>query len=106
MCRLFGLHAGRAPVSATFWLLDAPDSLAAQTHRNPDGAGIGVFAPDGSPHITKQPIAASTEFAEGPATLAYNDDTAATPSTRTAPQGSSRTATTASTRTALSASTA
>src|SRR3954453_2198225 len=26
MCRLFGLHAGAEPVSATFWLLDAPDS--------------------------------------------------------------------------------
>ena len=43
MCRLFGLHAGAADVAATFWLLDAPDSLAAQSHRNPDGAGIGVF---------------------------------------------------------------
>ena len=48
MCRLFGLHAGRADVPATFWLLDAPDSLSAQSHRNPDGAGIGVFGPDGT----------------------------------------------------------
>jgi glutamine amidotransferase len=32
MCRLFGLHAG-TPVSATFWLLDAPDSLAEQSRR-------------------------------------------------------------------------
>jgi hypothetical protein len=28
MCRLFGLHAG-TPVDAEFWLLEAPDSLAA-----------------------------------------------------------------------------
>ncbi|WP_375478578.1 class II glutamine amidotransferase [uncultured Jatrophihabitans sp.] len=65
MCRLFGLHAGAAAVSATFWLLDAPDSLAAQSHRNPDGAGIGVFDPAGRPHVDKQPIAAwdDTEFA-------------------------------------------
>jgi len=38
MCRLFGLHGGAAPVPATFWLLDAADSLSAQSHRNPDGA--------------------------------------------------------------------
>jgi predicted glutamine amidotransferase len=58
MCRLFGLHAGAEPVSATFWLLDAPDSLAAQSHDNPDGAGIGTFAPDNAVLIDKQPIAA------------------------------------------------
>ena len=29
MCRLFGLTAGTTRVRATFWLLDAPDSLAA-----------------------------------------------------------------------------
>lgn len=57
MCRLFGLHAGSA-VRATFWLLDAPDSLAAQSHRNPDGAGIGVFEPGGAPVVDKAPIAA------------------------------------------------
>ena len=57
MCRLFGLHAG-TPVRATFWLLDAPDSLAAQSHREPDGAGIGVFDQGGRPVVDKQPIAA------------------------------------------------
>jgi predicted glutamine amidotransferase len=51
MCRLFGLHAGAVPVSGTFWLLDSPDSLQTQSHRNPDGAGIGVFDPDGTPRI-------------------------------------------------------
>ncbi len=58
MCRLFGLHAGTSPVAATFWLLDAPDSLQAQSRRNPDGAGIGVFGPDAAPVVSKQPIAA------------------------------------------------
>ena len=58
MCRLFGMSAGHEPVQATFWLLGAPDSLAAQSHRNPDGTGIGYFDTDGTPHIDKQPIAA------------------------------------------------
>lgn len=58
MCRLFGLHAGRTAVTATFWLLDAPDSLAAQSHRNPDGTGLGVFDIAGHPHLCKQPMAA------------------------------------------------
>ncbi len=57
MCRLFGLHAGADPVTASFWLLDAPDSLREQSHRNPDGAGIGVFDEAGEPHLDKQPIA-------------------------------------------------
>ena len=58
MCRLFGLHAGTQDVTATFWLIDAPDSLAAQSHRNPDGAGVGTFGPGGRPEVSKQPIAA------------------------------------------------
>ena len=58
MCRPFGLHAGAAPLDATFWPLDAPDSLRAQSHLNPDGAGIGVFDPSGVPRVDKQPIAA------------------------------------------------
>ena len=65
MCRLFGLHTGMNPVSATFWLLDAPDSLREQSHREPDGAGIGVFDQQGRPVIDKQPMAAweDSEFA-------------------------------------------
>jgi glutamine amidotransferase len=65
MCRLFGLHAGRVPASATFWLLDAPDSLIEQSRRNPDGVGIGVFDSAGDAHVDKQPIAAwdDIEFA-------------------------------------------
>lgn len=58
MCRLFGLHAGRRPVRATFWLLDAPDSLEVQSLREPDGTGIGTFTPDGRPRVDKQAIAA------------------------------------------------
>ena len=43
MCRLFGLTAGTTPVHTTFWLLDAPDSLEAQSQRNADGADLGFF---------------------------------------------------------------
>ena len=43
---------------AAFWLLKAPDSLADQSHRNPDGAGIGTFELDGTPEVDKSPIAA------------------------------------------------
>lgn len=57
MCRLFGLHAGRA-VPATFWLLNAPDSLAEQSRRNPDGTGLGAFDASGAPVVLKQPMAA------------------------------------------------
>jgi predicted glutamine amidotransferase len=52
------MSAGAEPVQATFWLLDAPDSLAVQSHQNPDGTGVGYFDADGNPHIDKQPIAA------------------------------------------------
>jgi glutamine amidotransferase len=45
-------------VRATFWLLDAPDSLAAQSRREPDGVGVGVFDERGEPEVHKQPIAA------------------------------------------------
>ena len=64
MCRLFGLHHGHR-VTATFWLLDSADSLAAQSRRNPQGAGIGSFDGTGRPVVDKQPIAAwqDAEFA-------------------------------------------
>jgi predicted glutamine amidotransferase len=55
VCRLLGLTSGTVPVRATFWLLDAPDSLEAQSHRNVDGSGIGFFGPDGVPVLDKQP---------------------------------------------------
>ncbi len=63
MCRLFGLTAGAARVRATFWLLDAPDSLEVQSHRNVDGSGIGFFAPSGAPILDKQPEPAFTDEA-------------------------------------------
>jgi len=55
MCRLLGLTAGSEPVVATFWLLDAPDSLEVQSRRNADGSGIGFFDPAGAPVLDKQP---------------------------------------------------
>jgi predicted glutamine amidotransferase len=55
MCRLFGMTAGEARVRATFWLLDAPDSVEVQSHRNVDGSGIGFFDAAGAPVVDKQP---------------------------------------------------
>jgi glutamine amidotransferase len=52
------MTAGAEPVKATFWLLDAPDSLVVQSHENPDGTGVGFFDPDSGPQVEKQPIAA------------------------------------------------
>ena len=58
MCRLLGLTAGREPINASFWLLDAPDSLEVQSRRNSDGSGIGFFDPARTPVLDKQPEAA------------------------------------------------
>jgi len=55
MCRLFGLNSGHTRIRATFWLLDAPDSLEAQSRRNVDGSGVGYFDPAGVPVIDKEP---------------------------------------------------
>lgn len=65
MCRLFGMSAMPHRVHATFWLLDAADSLARQSRREPDGTGLGTFTEDGSPLVEKQPLAAyeDREFA-------------------------------------------
>jgi glutamine amidotransferase len=79
VCRLFGLTAGEERVRATFWLLDAPDSLREQSHRNVDGAGLGYFGPDGGVVLDKQPEPAfrDQEFergarqAESPAFVAH-----------------------------------
>lgn len=66
MCRLFGLSAAPRRVHATFWLLDAPDSIAQQSRREPDGTGLGTYTSDGDPLVEKQPLAAfaDREFAE------------------------------------------
>ena len=58
MCRLFGMSGGRERVRATFWLLEAPDSLAQQSRLNPDGTGIGYYRDDGTPVVDKQPLPA------------------------------------------------
>ncbi|WP_137873648.1 class II glutamine amidotransferase [Rhodococcus sp. Q] len=58
MCRLFAMSSAPARVRATFWLLDASDSLAAQSRREPDGTGLGTFTESGEPLIEKQPLAA------------------------------------------------
>ncbi len=58
MCRLFGLSAGRQRVTATFWLLDAPDNLRGQSVGNPDGTGLGTYDASGRPIVEKQPLPA------------------------------------------------
>ena len=55
MCRLFGLTAGDVRVHATYWLLDAPDSLEVESRRNVDGSGLGWFGVDGTPMVDKAP---------------------------------------------------
>ncbi len=52
------MSGGRDPLRATFWLLEAPDSLAQQSRREPDGTGLGAFTADGDPLVFKQPLAA------------------------------------------------
>ena len=66
MCRLFGMTSSPARVRATFWLLEAPDSLSAQSRSDPDGTGLGFFDADGRPVVHKSPIAAYEDraFAE------------------------------------------
>ena len=45
-------------MSATFWLLEAPDSLSDQSRREPDGTGVGFYDAGGRPVVDKQPVAA------------------------------------------------
>jgi predicted glutamine amidotransferase len=52
------MTGGHEPVRATFWLLEAPDSLAQQSRREPDGTGLGTFDADGRPVVYKRPLAA------------------------------------------------
>jgi glutamine amidotransferase len=55
-----------ARIRATFWLLEAPDSLSAQSRQDPDGTGLGFFDADGRAVVRKSPIAAYEDrvFAE------------------------------------------
>ncbi len=65
MCRLFGMSAGPERARATFWLLEAPDSISLQSRRNPDGTGLGSYDERDRAHVSKQPLAAfeDREFA-------------------------------------------
>jgi len=58
VCRLFGMSGAPRRVYATFWLIQADDSLAVQSRREPDGTGLGCFARDGSPRVDKRAVAA------------------------------------------------
>ncbi|WP_404815588.1 class II glutamine amidotransferase [Streptomyces thermolineatus] len=66
MCRLFGMSSAPRRTRATFWLLDAPDSLEYQSHRMPDGTGLGWYAAGGGAQLRKAPLAAyeDRDFAE------------------------------------------
>lgn len=55
MCRLFGMASGPERVKATFWLLDAHDSLARQSRREPDGTGLGWYDPETQPDRLRDP---------------------------------------------------
>ncbi|WP_018349247.1 class II glutamine amidotransferase [Longispora albida] len=58
MCRLFALTTGGPRVHAALWLLDAPVSLAEQSRRMPDGAGLGWFNLGDEPVRDRAPLAA------------------------------------------------
>jgi predicted glutamine amidotransferase len=65
MCRLFGMSAAPERARATFWLLQAPDSVTLQSRRDPDGTGLGWFDERLRAHVSKQPLPAydDPEFA-------------------------------------------
>jgi predicted glutamine amidotransferase len=75
MCRLFGMSAGDKRAHATFWLLGAPDSLVAQSHREPDGTGLGWFDEQGVAQVRKQAIAAYGDAAFGEEARAVESST-------------------------------
>jgi glutamine amidotransferase len=58
MCRLFALSSSPHRVHATFWLLNAEDSVITQSRRNPDGTGLGYFDERGAPVLDKEPLPA------------------------------------------------
>jgi predicted glutamine amidotransferase len=61
MCRLFAMSGGPERLAATFWLLEAPDSIVRQSYREPDGTGLGSYRADGRPRVSKQPLAAHAD---------------------------------------------
>ncbi|WP_067488048.1 class II glutamine amidotransferase [Actinomadura hibisca] len=58
MCRLFAMTTGGPRIGATFWLLDAPQSLHEQSRKQPDGTGLGWFSLGDEPVRDRAPIAA------------------------------------------------
>jgi glutamine amidotransferase len=52
------MSGGPERVQATFWLLEAPDSLARQSYREPDGTGLGYYDERGPPTVVKHPLPA------------------------------------------------
>lgn len=56
MCRLFGMSGSPRRTHATFWLLDAPDSLSDQSRREPDGTGLGYFDATAPRMCTRRPL--------------------------------------------------
>ncbi len=71
MCRLFGMSSAPRRTRATFWRVEAPDSLSAQSHHDPDGTGIGGYDAAGRPELFRWPIAAyrDRDFARQARTL-------------------------------------
>jgi glutamine amidotransferase len=65
MCRLFGMTTGGPRVQASFWLLEAPESLKEQSRRMPDGVGLGWFSLGEEPVVDRAPVPAyrDPEFA-------------------------------------------
>ncbi len=53
------MSGGANEVQATFWLVDAPESLLLQSQTQPDGVGLGTFEPDGRPRLWRKPVAAN-----------------------------------------------
>lgn len=70
MCRLFACSADQ-PVTARFWLLDAPYSLRSQSRFNADGTGLGWIDERGQATVAKRAVAAfdSERFEDAAATL-------------------------------------
>lgn len=61
MCRLFALHAGHENVMADFWLLEAPDSLAAQSESNADGFGLAALTSEDGLMLIRNPVKAADD---------------------------------------------
>jgi glutamine amidotransferase len=53
------MSGGLREVQATFWLVEAPDSLLLQSEKQPDGVGLGSFLADGTPNVYRKPVAAN-----------------------------------------------